>query len=138
MTVTVEKYDSRILPPGEYFIGDPCYVIPDTENQKLWQESCSVSDLNSEGLFVIFDGVPWIGLSTAFGDGVYNSNIHTSYSVDSGLIGAVPRSIVDKYSHRSIEELESLGSFQYFEKPFSVESDEGTLRIGDIKIETNL
>lgn len=71
------------LPAGTYYIGDPCYVIPDKE----WQEVC----LKNTG-YVQFahNGEQMFMASTAHGDGEYEDNKGNIYRVNSGTLGAVP------------------------------------------------
>ena len=67
----MESTQPCIIPPGKYFLGDPCYA--------------------SREYSVLFDGF------TAFGDGVYRSNRGGVFSVDSGTLGLVPWGLCDRF-----------------------------------------
>jgi hypothetical protein len=131
-----------VLPAGEYYIGDPCYVIPNDD----WHDYCdALHELgypgdphypyNPEKAVFEYKGMKCFSHSTAFGDGGYQGTDGVHYSVDSGTIGAVPASLA--VGKRARKEAERLGSFKTFDQPFEVGYNNGMFTIGDIKIETN-
>lgn len=84
--------DKLILPAGEYYIGDPCYVIDDA----LWGEFCNLSfTVGEQGVFE-FRGHKCFISSTNYGDGTYYDQMTRAYPVDAGIIGAIPWTLVAK------------------------------------------
>lgn len=94
-----EEVEHITLPAGDYFIGDPCYVIPDD----IWSEIHG-----STYGEVMTDGIRWVINSTHSGDGVYKGSNGYSYSVDAGTLGMVPASLCDSTDSR-------LGTFHKFD-----------------------
>ena len=77
-----------MMPAGEYYIGDLCYVMTSEE----WLEVCDLTIQDSrliEGEFQLKDGRKFAMYSTAYGDGTYYDHYGFSYSVDSGSIGCI-------------------------------------------------
>lgn len=68
---------------NRYYLGDPCYVIPDDE----WDEFCEV--MNYEADTFEFKGESCRTIGTG-GDGDFGG-----LSVDAGIIGVVPLSVCD-------------------------------------------
>lgn len=134
------RYGAQVtMPPGAYFLGDPSYVF---EGQAQWSEILQAAESNTDAfasglLLADVDGLPVLGLNTLYGDGVFHSTFGAhSFAVDAGMIGLVPTPLVDSYSTHDRAKLETLGAF--------IESDEeivctllgGTLRLGNVRIET--
>ena len=81
------------LDAGDYWLGDPCYVIKD-EDWIPWLEEC---DFTTETNLV--GNIPGteheaVGFATSFGDGVYPYSVNGEQvfelGVDAGMIGFVP------------------------------------------------
>lgn len=125
---------SVMMPAGEYYIGDLCYVM-----ENWWDEVCEKTIEDNEvlnGRFVLDGGIEFAMMSTFYGDGSYGSNVlGSNFPVDSGSIGVVKLSAIGKTS-KDIDE-EGLGKVVVFNTPFEVKDDEGTLIFGDIRIFTN-
>ena len=68
---------------AEYYLGDPCYVIPDDE----WTDFCNT--MNYEGDDFDFKGETCRVIGTG-GDGDFGG-----LSVDAGIIGVIPVSLCD-------------------------------------------
>jgi len=105
------------LPPGDYYIGDPCYLQalkPDWDNFVSWTD-----ELPREG---IFQGRHIVVDSTAYGDGGFPGSDGKTYGVDSGLIAIVELKREEKSRH--------------FSKPFGVQVGQGIFVFGDITINT--
>ena len=152
-----EIMDPRLtLEPGEYYIGDPCYVIPDSE----WSDALDATrffnlfpksglrggeynpkDLQN-GVFAR-NGVPFAVSTTAYGDGEYPCRYRGEEvgrcCVDAGMIAAIPVSMIDmaefkkSYGDRGLDDLGCVVDID----EFRVEYDDGTIRFGDIEVETD-
>jgi hypothetical protein len=115
------------MPAGKYWVGDPCYSVPDDR----WIEWLEAADYTSEPdiLFAKVAGRPVLGIGTAYGDGEYTSNLGHSFPVDAGLIGVTPVELVkgEPFGSTLVE----------FNRPFECRYDEGTIILGHIKIDTD-
>ena len=132
---------SEIMPAGEYFIGDLCYVL-----DSRWGEVCDKiidGDEVLEGRFELRDGLEFAVFSTCFGDGVYEDGAGNEYGVDSGSIGCVKVEDID--ASCSKKDLHQIGRVVRFDTPFIVRvlSDGGRwyantykLCFGEVEIET--
>ena len=88
----MSQQQDNFLPAGKYYIGDPCYVVPDehwTDGDDFCDQLFSNNSPEAPANIMIL-GHPIQAQNTAHGDGVYDDNIGNSYPVDAGLIGAVP------------------------------------------------
>jgi hypothetical protein len=127
------------LPAGKYYIGDPCYVIRDHIAWMAFLESC---DFFEESHRAFFDKDEFWASETAYGDGVYNSNIGFRFTVDAGLIGIVPMSVVERYANQANTDFEQFGVIVTFDDPFIVRfnpraGNDPTHVFGHIKIFTD-
>lgn len=117
------------VPAGEFFLGDPCYAIP----QGLWALL-----LNGNGCFSTspvgrVNDHDVLGFSTAWGDGTYRDQFGVEYCVDSGLIGLTPVGLGDQ----DRDWLRKLGRFIEFSVPVVATTDgRGLLNFGSIRIDT--
>lgn len=123
-----------MLPAGQYYIGDLCYVF---END-TWDAICDIIFPNEDGLpldgeFALPDGRRFAIYSTAHGDGSYQDQERNDYWVDSGSIGCVKLEDVDKLEER-IKQGSNIVSFN---KPFRTYSKDGMIMIGYIGIDTD-
>lgn len=119
------------FPPGVYYIGDPCYVIPDEE----WDEYIEVSDAESNET-AFFHGEPTWSHYTAHGDGEYhNSSRSMALPVDSGTIGVVPQALWAK--NLTDDEIEGLGHIYTAKSGFKAHYNNGVFTIGRFKINTD-
>jgi hypothetical protein len=120
------------MPAGRYYIGDLCYVMHDA-----WDEFCELTIKGNQcldGEFTLADGRRFASFTTAYGDGVYRSNINTLHGVDSGSIGCIR---VEDIQDRTYANIETLGAVVDFSEPFEVFEDTGLLTFGHVLIETN-
>lgn len=85
------------VPAGDYFVGDPCYAFTSVDHSFWMQllESCNYFK-DMEGTVSMY-GTKWtvVASPTAYGDGVYDSDMGLEFPVDAGLIGVVPKELVD-------------------------------------------
>ena len=129
-----QESDHIRFDPGTYYIGDPCYAIPDAE----WMDY-----LNSYGPdwgggeATTFKGHKVWHDSTAFGDGSYRGSDGFEYGVDAGIIGIIPVALICEQEFGEIETCE-LGRIVTFDKPFYVYCEkDSTFNFGDITIVTD-
>lgn len=121
-----------MMPAGEYYIGDPCYVI----DNDLWDEFCDATFAMKKDYGVFeFKGYKCFVSSTNYGDGTYTDQMHRKYPVDAGIIGAIPIGLVKK-------DFKNLGHTFKSEYEFGVSADEGrwleekNIYIGSVVITT--
>ena len=113
------------LPAGEYYVGDPCYCF-----EGSWSAVLAATDFFKNET-VSFNGGFVAATNTAYGDGTYDGSDGNSYPVDAGLIGVVSVSLY--------EETDPPFGMQrvIFGEDFTVSSEDGVIKIGDILINTN-
>lgn len=125
MTAT-KNIGSVTMPPGEYFVGDPCYAVREAD----WMPWLEAADYINESTYLLADvqGRPVLGIGTANGDGTYRGSDGNVYGVDAGMIGVVPVEVAQSgcKSPRVT-----------FDVPFDCTYDDGEIRIGRIVIDTN-
>jgi len=112
------------MSPGEYWIGDLCYVMDDE-----WDEVCSVFN-DKDGEYTMSDGKKFAMYSTFYGDGAYEDQHGNIYGVDSGTIGCIKVSDIG-YKPR-------MGKIVSFSAPFKTSESNGILNFGNICINTKL
>lgn len=121
------------MPAGTYWIGDLCYVL---ESDEEWDE---VLDLTlseddaleiAEGEFTFRDGRRFAMYNTKYGDGTYKDQHGFQYGVDSGSIGCIRLEDIRG-------EVSDGGSIVVFENDFTTRNDDGLIRIGHIRIDTD-
>ena len=134
-----------MMPAGEYYIGDLCYVMTSEE----WLEVCDLTIQDSrliEGEFQLKDGRKFAMYSTAYGDGTYYDHYGFSYSVDSGSIGCIRMEDIKDNKNASLgdtQNLLDLGAIQKFDTDFVTGGGrgepgwEGLIQFGHVVIETN-
>ena len=147
-TVSEKRPVDVFLPPGKYFICDPCYVLPDDE----WSQA-----LDSTGFFGLYkekgkynvrehqhgvfsrNGILFAVSSTAHGDGVYPVYVNAKLvkgvdcSVDAGIIGAIPVGI------SAVANLDPLlGYIHIFTEPFTIKYHNGDIIFGDVTVKTDI
>lgn len=136
MRVSTRGYEVRV-PAGTYFLGDPCYAVPDDQWMDLL-ESCGFfgaePSLPGAGPVGIANGHEVLAFGTAWGDGEYTDQFGCTYAVDAGLIGLTPVEIGFRYT---VEELERLGRIVKFGRDVTATDDgEGRLTFGQFSINT--
>jgi hypothetical protein len=118
------------VPAGSYYLGDPCYTVPD----RLWGEVLESCDYFSDPVGVV-RGHHVLAFSTKYGDGTYHDEAGNSYPVDAGLIGLVPVALVEEQEKGEVER-SKCSRIVTFTKPVQCWADDGTLHFGNITIET--
>ena len=114
---------STRVPPGTYFLGDPCYVVADQD----WNEFLDCMREEQE-----WRGRPLAAFNTKYGDGSYRDGNGNEYCVDSGIIGLVHASLIGKRRHLGAGRI-----VQFLEETDCTSCDQkGTMRFGKIRIRT--
>ena len=120
-----------IVPVGTYFLGDPCYAVPNS----LWNSllnSCGFFNDNSFGTVTQYDKeYKVLGFNTAYGDGSFTGSDGVEYGVDAGLIGLTPIGLCTDEDFNS-----ELGSIVTFDTPVVCTNDDGLMSFNDIFINT--
>jgi len=121
-----------MMPAGQYYIGDLCYVMSDAE----WNDFCSITIQGHRclsGEFVLNDGRRFATYQTKYGDGLYKDQFENQYGVDAGLIGCIRIEDirVDKYN------IKELGSIVEFKTDFVTSYEDGVIKIGHVMIDTD-
>lgn len=121
------------LPAGTYFLGDPCYAVPNDHWMPLL-ESCDYFEASPVG--TLPDGNQVLAFSTAYGDGQYRDQHGHLYAVDAGMIGLTPVLPAPGWRYAN-EDLRNLGRIVTFDHPFTATTDgEGRLAFGPYEIDT--
>lgn len=131
------------LQPGTYYIGDPCYILPNRD----WSKILNQTNYFDGEIYQLYGKNVW-GHGTAYGDGSYPDQFGNSYPVDAGLIAVIPIEICDfegngyKLEGDKILDTRSL-NFQFepgyiftFNQEFEVVYSNGIFEIGHIRIDT--
>lgn len=137
-----QESDHVWFAPGTYYIGDPCYVIPNDE----WMEYLDTYPKYPppdpgygwiDGIAVNYKGHKCWHSGTAYGDGSYHDNEGCEYGVDAGIIGIIPLAVCDP---KQVEDIETngLGRIVKFPNRFKVyvEAD-CTFHFGHLSIVTD-
>ncbi len=124
---------------GTYFLGDPCYAVP----QDLWMpllESCNVYQGEAVGTVSAPSGFfEVLAFGTAYGDGRYSDNKGNSYPVDAGLIGLTPVGLINESStvmNENGTKRHDLGTFVTFDRDIICSAEGGIMDFGDYHIDT--
>lgn len=115
------------LPPGRYFIGDPCYVFDDDKD--TWDKLLDAG--LSDGGVVEFNGHKVYAHHTAYGDGTYKDQNGNEFGVDTGMLGAVPIELIEYPAG------EEDGTMVDAPNGLLVDYENGTFYFGNIVIKTD-
>lgn len=124
-----ENETSFELEPGDWYLGDPGYVIPNTP----WQELVDLS--TDDVLSGYVNGHPVVSFHTYYGDGTYESSENESYPIDSGLIGLVPMALIEELdmgkqvSHGTVVTAKEFLTLTYVDGLFKIVVDGATITI---------
>lgn len=139
MAVGKNKNTRATMPSGTYFIGDPCYILQNadaiTDNDEWGKIVDMLFDKDGHHIDGQFE---WKGrkiyiAGTAYGDGLYTDQENHRYSVDAGLLGAIP---IEFCLPGNLKELKRLGQIVMFVSPFICDMKDGNMTFGHIKIDT--
>lgn len=122
------------LAAGEYYIGDPCYILHEDQYDTLLDETdfFMLGSVDRGG--IMFDkatGKYFSVLGTKYGDGCYRGNNGFNYGVDAGCIACIPVEMVSE--PRYVEEVTAVN----FNRDFEVRYEDGLIVFGDVIINTD-
>lgn len=124
---------SFILPAGEYFIGDPYYSIKDSE----WDDFVDNLDDDLDKI-QSYKNCVFCSINTQYGDGTYLDNLSRKFGVDSGMIAALPRALIDEQdAHKEYSSESSVGHWVTFDEPVKCGIENGVIYFGNLTIETD-
>jgi len=121
-----------MLPAGEYYIGDLCYVF----SHPKWDELLAATNYlqNDDGVFQ-FGNILLACYGTAYGDGTYaDNNLDVEIGVDSGTIGCM---LLTDIEPEMLDRAKECGAIYTFTKPFKTYEEDGTIRFGNRWIDTD-
>jgi hypothetical protein len=121
------------LKKGTYYVGDPCYIFG-----KSWSDFLNMLRFFGDCDIVKVFGEECIAGRTAYGDGSYFDNFGRKYCVDSGLVGILPISLIDKDRVVTLEKIEESKCMHIidFSEDFEVSIYNGVFNFGNVIINT--
>jgi len=124
------KVESQEFAPGDYYVGDPCYVLTRPQWDAVLKQCIDDTNQCYDGEFIVNCERMFMA-STAYGDGGYRDNIGNEYGVDSGTLGVVPVSILNpQVLKKAIDD--KLGIVKTMNSPFIAMSDNGVFELVSI------
>ena len=128
------------LPAGIYYLGDPCYAFDHNDVDDPWMEFLGVYWAAEEAGQCVFTfrGFECFAHGTAYGDGFYGLEGGGSIgglSVDAGIIGCLPKALVEQLDAGEKGPVSSLALHE-FSQDFEVGYDDGEFRIGGLSVRT--
>lgn len=123
-----------ILKKGRYYIGDPSYLFWKSRSEAI----DTILSANRDEAFKVFGKFCFVS-GTAHGDGVYPDTTGREYAVDTGMIGILPASLMnrDKVYKGSLIETNKLAHIITFKEDFECSAEDGIFTFGNIIINTS-
>ncbi len=134
---------SPAFPAGDYWVIDPCYVVPDAD----WSQVCDMlypdTGIDDKVLcsYLSFENIPFFINGTAYGDGEYPLyNVKTqkligTMCVDAGLLAIIPVGLVAQWDKGN--EVKRLGQMVSLDKETKVYARGGDFDFGDYQVITS-
>lgn len=130
MKIRRDPYAIATLPAGSYYVGDPCYLIPDKHYEAWIALAEHAGDSHRDVRAADVAGHP-VAACEGFGEGSgYVDTDGRDYPDDSGLVGVVPEAfaVTDEYSAPLVH-------LMRFDTDFDVYTEnDSTIRIGHLTI----
>jgi hypothetical protein len=126
----MQNFHQVTVPAGEYYLGDPCYSVP----EEFWGELLKSSDRFMTKNQGEANGFTVYAFHTAWGDGTYAGTDGSEYPVDAGLIGLVPVALGGKDCYKGRTDLFTV---VVFTQETVCTSKDGLLSFGHISIDTD-
>lgn len=134
------KYEEVLVQPGTYYLGDPCYTVPD----ELWHallKDANFFEYRVESPRESFQGTVQghtvYAFGTAYGDGGYRGTDGFTYSVDAGLVGLVPVELADSVPHQYPDFSQGIATKIVLEHPTMCCYNNGKISLGLVTIDTD-
>lgn len=128
-----------LMPAGEYYVGDLCYVFEDDEWSKFLTDASAQAPEGQHwsaitvGAFALGNNYIWYH-GTAYGDGCYCDQDGHIYGVDAGILGVFPVSLIAGLEIDA--DINTLGKIHKFDQDFLVSYEGGTFKFGHLTIPT--
>lgn len=117
MSLFLNVEPQEFLPAGKYFVGDPCYFVPNEEWDNFCDTLFTTDDTTDTKTITILD-YKCQCQHTMYGDGSYRGDNGLEYDVDAGLLGAVPEVLCNTVGDYEKRHLIT------FKEPFAVVFDD--------------
>lgn len=129
--------DTVRVPPGRYFLGDPCYPVRYEDRRAVYEDADGGWD-NDDFVLVFPGGHQVLQAPTQWGDGTYFGTDGVVYAVDSGTLGLVPEALFDTETINKPGRvpLERLGRIVDLTEATLARREKGVFRLGNIVIDT--
>jgi hypothetical protein len=131
MQIVETKHRKVIVPAGKYYLGDPCYAVPNS----LWDKLLGSCNFFNNCVGEV-NGHKVLAFNTAHGDGVYADQFENEFPVDAGIIGLVPEALIDMEEFQG-NYPDMPGIWVKYDYETVCETDGKTLRFGKHRIETD-
>ena len=131
MMITEPVTEAISLPAGDYYIGDPCYVLSDEDYKEMLTQAYG----NKKTYSATIRGHKLFVSGTYYGDGIYSDEVGNAYMVDSGQLSCVPMELVE-----DVNEAARCGTLNDFVNDFDCHpvSENGFIDVGECEIFTGL
>ena len=97
---------NTVLPPGKYFIGDPCYGLSENDHHNLWGEEQRYEN----GKYDLKNNKKYFAVhNTHWGDGKFYDTKNRKYIIDSGMLSIINVDLIE-----DIEKSKKKGNFFHF------------------------
>ena len=125
--VTEAEVTTATKSAGEYWVGDPCYVVPDDIYQGIWGDKYKFED----GTIDCGNGLSFQVHGTAWGDGEYKGSNGFIYGVDAGVLAIVPMELATKERglDKGTRHKSSTAKLEYKDGVFNMIFDNETITI---------
>lgn len=125
--VTEAEVATATKSAGEYWVGDPCYVVPDDIYQGIWGDKYKFKD----GTIDCGNGLSFQVHGTAWGDGEYKGSNGFIYGVDAGVLAIVPMELATKERglDKGTRHKSSTAKLEYKDGVFNMIFDNETITI---------
>ena len=134
MMITEPVTEAINLPSGDYYIGDPCYVLSNEDYKEMLTQAYG-NKFEKETHFATIRGHKLFVSGTSYGDGIFDDDMGNAYMVDSGQLSCVPMELVE-----DVNEAARCGTLNDFVEDFDCHpvSENGFIDIGECEIFTGL
>lgn len=135
-TVNEAPLKAVFLEAGDYYIGDPSYVLSQEDYADMLHQAYG-PDFTKEQNYAVIRGRKMFLSSTFYGDGIYYDEEDYCYYVDSGQIACIPVDLIvqEDYDSNHATLNEFVEDFECV--PCDRNTEDGRIIMGDAVIDTN-